>query len=183
VAGPQHESLDDGEVVAVQLGRRPRSVVDVAARCHLGLPVVIAVPPHLDDGTPFPTRYWLTCPLAVLRVSRIESAGGVKAAEARVASDPDFAAAHAAAELRYATERDALISPTAPSHRPMGGVGGARAGVKCLHAHYADHAAGNANPVGAMTATDVEPLDCAMPCVVGSPSGAVENPDWREPRP
>lgn len=156
-------------------------MVDVVARCHLGLPVVIDVPPHLDDGTPFPTRYWLTCPLAVLRVSRVESAGGVRAAEERIATEPAFAAAHAAANERYARERDARIQPGAPAYRGSGGVGGTRQGVKCLHAHYADHAAGNANPVGAATAADVEPLDCLSPCVVAGEGDVRPNPEWREP--
>ena len=40
--------------------------IEPGSRCHLGLPVVVRVPPILDDGTPFPTHYWLTCPLAVV---------------------------------------------------------------------------------------------------------------------
>jgi hypothetical protein len=176
------ELPSDRDVVAVQLDRPPRSPIDVVARCHLELPVVIAVPPHLDDGTPFPTRYWLTCPLAVLRVSRLESAGGVRAAEARIAADPAFAARHAAASTRYAAERDVAISPDAPPHRPQGGVGGAQQGVKCLHAHYADHAAGNDNPVGEETAASIEPLDCSAPCATRIDGAVVRNPDWREPR-
>jgi len=164
--------------VTAQLGREPRSPIDVVARCHLGLPVVTAVPPHLDDGTPFPTRYWLTCPLAVRRVGRLEAAGGVKEAEARLAVDPDLAERHAAAVARYAAERDALIPADSPLPRPTGGVGGATRGVKCLHAHYADHAAGNDNPVGEHAAARIEPLDCTVPCVI---DGAL-NPEWREPR-
>ena len=174
--------MDDRTAVAVQLEREPRSVVEVAARCHLGVPVVIAVPPHLDDGTPFPTRYWLTCPLATKRIGRLESAGGVKAAEARVGHDADFAARFHAAMTRYARERDALIGPNAPAHRPSGGVGGAAQGVKCLHAHYADHAAGNDNPVGEDTAARIEPLDCAMACVAAVDGTPMRNPDWREPK-
>jgi len=175
--------MNDVDVVAAQIGRIPRSSVDPVARCHLGLPVVIAVPPHLDDGTPFPTRYWLTCPLAVLRVSRIESTGGVKGAEARVATDPDFAIAHEAAMRRYAADRDRLIPADSPDPRPSGGVAGARRGVKCLHAHYADHAAGNPNPVGAMTAEAIEPLDCAVACCRDESGLTVRNPEWREPHP
>ncbi len=170
--------MGDRETVAAQLGRAPRSPVDVVVRCHLGLPVVIAVPPHLVDGTPFPTRFWLTCPLAVRRIGRIEAAGGVKEAEARLAADPELAARHAAAAARYAAARDALIPADSPLPRPTGGVGGAARGVKCLHAHYADHAAGNDNPVGEDTAARIEPLDCTVPCVI---DGAL-NPEWREPR-
>jgi hypothetical protein len=174
--------MNDREVVAVQIGRPPRSPVDVVTRCHLGLPIVTRVPPHLDDGTPFPTLYWLSCPLAALRIDRLESGGGVKAAEERIAADPALAAALAAANERYERERNALIAPDAPQHRPSGGVAGTRNGVKCLHAHYADHAAGNANPVGADTARSIEPLDCSAPCVIAGTGGdgAIRNPDWVE---
>jgi len=174
--------MDDRAVVAAQLRRPPRSEIDVQARCHLCLPVVIAVPPHLDDGTPFPTRYWLTCPLAVRRIGRIESAGGVAFAEAQLAADPALQERHEAAVERYRTERDARIDARDDRPRPHGGVGGAAAGVKCLHAHYADFAAGNDNPVGENTAGGVEPLDCALPCVVEGEGSAIRNPLWREPK-
>lgn len=173
--------MDDVAVVAAQLDRSPRSPVDVVRRCHLGLPVVIAVPPHLDDGTPFPTRFWLTCPLAVRRVGRVEADGGVRRMDDRIAADPEFAEAHGFATAEYAADRDALVVAGRHSHDPGGGVGGSRGGVKCLHAHYAHHAAGGANPVGEWTAGAVEPLDCAEPCVIADPSGGVRNPAWREP--
>lgn len=174
--------MSDRQVVAVQIGRKPRSVVDVVARCQLGLPTVIKVPPHLDDGTPFPTTYWLTCPLASRRIGRLEAAGGVKKADQRISSEPEFAAAYAAAMERYRTERTQLIGADVPGPVPTGGVAGSRGGVKCLHAHYADHVAGNENPVGAGVAAEIEPLDCQVPCVVDSDDVAVRNPTWVEPR-
>jgi uncharacterized protein len=171
--------MDDDAVVAAQLGRPLRASGDVVARCPLGLPVVVAVPPILDDGTPFPTRYWLACPAAKARIGRLEAAGGVKTMDRRVRNDPAFAEAVAAADERYERERDALI-PAGAAHRPVGGVGGGHGGVKCLHAHYADHAAGNENPVGKLVAPWVEPLDCTIVCIVGDPPEM--NPDWSEPR-
>src|SRR5205807_5618023 len=39
-----------------------------------------------------------------------------------------------------------------PGAKAWGGVGGASRGVKCLHAHYAYHLAGGADPVGAWVA-------------------------------
>ncbi len=164
------------QTVAAQIGRPLRARSEVVARCPLGLPVVIEVPPILDDGTPFPTRFWLTCPLAVRRVARLESSGGVKAMNVRAADDVAFGRALEAAHTRYAQERDALV-PAGASPRPEGGVAGAVRGVKCLHAHYADHAVGNDNPVGAVVAGTVEPLNCTIPCVVGGE----RNPEWREP--
>jgi hypothetical protein len=164
------------EVVAAQLGRRLRAPVDVVVRCPLGLPVVVEVPPLLDDGTPFPTRYWLSCPLAMKRVGRLESSGGVKRMEARSSLEAEFGERLAAAHQRYAAERDSLI-PAGSVLAPSGGVGGAKTGVKCLHAHYADFKAGNDNPVGELVAPWVEPLDCQVVCVVD----AEKNPSWREP--
>lgn len=175
------QAMDDRAVVEVQIGRRPRSTVAVEARCHLGLPTVIAVPPVLDDGTPFPTTHWLTCPLAVVRISRLEADGGVKAADAAIADDPDLASRYREAMRRYERERNALLPPDWDGPVPRGGVAGSRHGVKCLHAHYADTAAGRSNPVGASVAERIEPLDCAMPCVVSSDEAAVSNPDWFEP--
>lgn len=169
--------MTDREVLTAQIGRPLRADSDVVARCPLGLPVVAAVPPILDDGTPFPTRYWLTCPLASTRVGRLESAGGVRAMDRHAAADTDFGRALAVTHARYAADRDTLV-PDDAVHVPSGGVAGASGGVKCLHAHYADHVAGNANPVGSLVAPWVEPLDCTAPCVVdGRP-----NPRWREPK-
>lgn len=156
--------MTDRETVEAQIGRPLRAPSEVIVRCHLGLPVVVEVPPVLDDGTPFPTRYWLSCPLARHRVGRLEGAGGVKRMEARAGADPEFGARLEAAHRRYAADRDALVPADAP-RRPSGGVGGTTRGVKCLHAHYADTAAGNDNPVGEVVAAWIEPLDCTIPCV------------------
>ena len=173
--------MNDRRMVAVQIGRPSRAEIETRARCHLSLPVAVRVPPVLEDGTPFPTLYWLTCPLAVLRVSRLESGGGVKAMDRRAEQAPGFGEALAAAHARYAAQREELMPPGA-EHRPKGGVAGASQGVKCLHAHYADTLAGNSNPVGEMVAPWVEPLDCAVPCVIEQDGQAVGNPEWRAPR-
>lgn len=161
---------DDRAVVSAQIGRPSRAAPDVVARCHLGLPVVTRMPRRLEDGTPFPTRYWLTCPLAVVRVGRVEGEGGVAEVQSLLDGDPGLAARLAAAHDRYAADRG----------DSTGGVAGIKGeGVKCLHAHYADHAAGGDNPVGEWVAPHVEPLDCEVECVV---DGA-RNPRWREPSP
>jgi hypothetical protein len=136
--------------------------------------VVIRVPPHLEEGTPFPTLYWLTCPLAVTRIGRLEGAGGVKRMEAKAETDAVFAGGLAAAHQSYEAERDALIDPEDRRPRPSGGVGGSAEGVKCLHAHYAHSASGGDNPVGELVGGWIEPLDCVVPCVVDD----APNPAW-----
>lgn len=105
--------------------------------------MVIRNAPLLEDGTPMPTRYWLVGNAEREAVSRLEAAGGVKAAEAAV----DPGALHAA-HRRYAVERDGDLDATHEGPRPTGGVGGTRQGVKCLHAHYAWFLAGGDDPVG-----------------------------------
>ena len=142
VADVRDGSPRDLELVRELLGREPEGRFEVVVRDDAGGPVVIRNHPLLDDGTPMPTRYWLVGRDEVVAVSRLEAAGGVRAAEAAV--DPEqLAAAHA----RYAAERDAEIPHDAPL-RPSGGVAGTRQGVKCLHAHYAWHLAGGDDPVG-----------------------------------
>jgi hypothetical protein len=134
---------DDVALLTERLGRPPEGDFEVVVRGTDGAPVVIRNSPFLRDGTPMPTRYWLVDPAVRAAVSRLEAAGGVRAAEAAV--DPDeLAAAHAA----YAAERDAAIGPDHTGPRPSGGVGGTRRGVKCLHAHYAFLLAGGDDPVG-----------------------------------
>lgn len=132
----------DRERVVALLGREPQGAYEVVVRSAQGDPVVLRNAPLLDDGTPMPTRYWLVGPDREA-VSRLEAAGGVRAAEADI--DPtELAEAHA----RYAAERDAALPLDWDGPRPSGGVGGTRKGVKCLHAHYAWHLAGGDDPVG-----------------------------------
>ncbi|MCU1461287.1 MAG: hypothetical protein JWO37_1362 [Acidimicrobiales bacterium] len=141
---------DDADTVAMLLGREPAGAYDVVVRDTEGRPVVIRNDPLLVDGRPMPTRYWLVAGDVRAAVSRIEAAGGVRAAEATV--DPgELAAAHA----RYAAERDAALPAGHTGPRPSGGVGGTATGVKCLHAHYAWFLAGGDDPVGRWVAERV----------------------------
>ncbi len=138
-----HADPADVEALTQLLGRAPRAEFEVVVRTEQGAPAVIRNAPLLDDATPMPTRYWLVDRELSVRVARLESEGGVRAAERAV--DPD---ALRAAHERYARERDAPLPPDHTGPRPSGGVGGTRTGVKCLHAHYAYYLAGGDDPVG-----------------------------------
>jgi uncharacterized protein len=141
-----------------------RGSVAVAARCRYGLPAVVRTAPLLPDGTPFPTLYWLACPAARVAVGRLEAAGWNAKLSERVATEPDLAAAHAAAHASYLAQRDAMAPlPGNP------GVGGLPGRVKCLHALYAHQAATGANPVGRIVSQAVDPIDCPGPCVDPTP--------------
>jgi hypothetical protein len=139
-------SQGDQDEVAALLGRPPQGAFEVVVRDANGAPVVILNAPFLDDGTPMPTRYWLVGRAEREMVSRLESTGGVRAAEAAV----DGAELEAAHEL-YLAEREAAMPSGHLGPKPSGGVGGTRRGVKCLHAHLAWYLAGGADPVGRWT--------------------------------
>jgi hypothetical protein len=141
----------DIDVVTALLGRAPNGDFAVAVRRRDGRPAVIANDPHLRDGEPMPTRFWMVDPEIRALVGQLESHGGVRQAEREV--DPG---ALQEAHEHYARDRDALIPPGWRGPRPTGGVGGTRRGVKCLHAHLAWWLAGGDDPVGRWVAAQVE---------------------------
>jgi uncharacterized protein len=121
--------MDDEAVVSWQLGRPARAFRRVACRCVHGFPAATEQGSHADDGTPFPTTYWLTCPWLVAAVSRLEAAGGVARWSEAAAREPGLAAS-----LARADEEQRLLRPELDA-----GIGGSRnpAQLKCLHAHVA----------------------------------------------
>ena len=122
----------DRVAVAEQLGRPPRAIRAVAHRCPSGHPAVIQTSPRLDDGTPFPTLYYLTCPRLTSLTSTLEASGLMKEMTARLAEDPELADAYLAAHRSYLAERDAIAS--LGTEVSAGGMPGR---VKCLHVHVA----------------------------------------------
>ncbi|MGQ0840782.1 DUF501 domain-containing protein [Actinokineospora sp.] len=122
----------DRDTVAEQLGRTPRAIRAVAARCPSGHPSVIQTSPRLEDGTPFPTLYYLTCAKLASLVSTLETTGLMREMTERLAVDPDLAAQYLAAHKDYLAERDAISA--LGTEVSAGGMPGR---VKCLHVHVA----------------------------------------------
>lgn len=151
---------DERAIVAAQIGRDPRGEIAVAGRCPFGLPGVVRTSPRLDDGTPFPTLYYLTCPVAVRDIGRLEASGMMNDLNEQLAGDDELRASYAAAHERYRAQRDRL----AVLDEPMT-AGGMPSRVKCLHALYA-HEVADGNPIGALVRERIEPIDCPGPCVV-----------------
>ncbi len=145
---PSAKDIDD---VTRLIGRRPQGDFRVVVRSKTGEPVVLMNAPLLDDGTPMPTLYWLVGADEVYAVSQLEADGGVDRVEALLGLDT-IDAIHSA----YASARDALIPPAHDGHRPSGGVGGTRRGVKCLHAHLAHWLAGGDDAVGEWVAQQLD---------------------------
>lgn len=130
-------------MVTELIGRKPMGSFEVVLRRNDGSPVVLANLPLLDDGRPMPTRFWLADRALSKAIGRLESTGAVDQAEAEV-GEVAIRATHDA----YEAERNRHIDPAYEGHRPTGGVGGTRVGVKCLHAHYANLLVGADDPVG-----------------------------------
>jgi uncharacterized protein len=121
--------VTDEEIVERQLGRRPRAFRAVAVRCPYGRPAVTEQAPFDEEGRPFPTQFWVTCPFLVAALARLEAAGGVERWSAATRADDALAASLAAAHEEQRRLRPELDR----------GIGGStRAGsLKCLHAHAA----------------------------------------------
>jgi uncharacterized protein len=127
----------------------------VAHTCRCGLPDVVQTAPRLPDGTPFPTLYYLTCPRAAAAVSRLESAGLMRAMSDRLTADATVRARYLAAHADYLARRadaarQAALEPL-PASTPS--AGGMPDRVKCLHAPVAQElAVPGSNPFGAEAA-------------------------------
>jgi hypothetical protein len=152
----------DRAVVQAQLGRPPRAMRAIAHRCGCGLADVVETNPRLEDGTPFPTLYYLTCPRAASAIGRLESEGLMKTMTARLASDPELKAKYEAAAADYLRRRDAIdVLGKAPAQ------GGMPDRVKCLHVLVAHSLAvgPGVNPFGDEALALLPDWSAAGPCV------------------
>jgi hypothetical protein len=121
--------VDDKGVVSWQLGRPARAFRRVAVRCPYGFPAVTEQAPYGDDGTPFPTTYYLTCPWLVAGIARVEAAGGVERFSREAALDPVLRESLERADAEQRRLRPELDVGIAGTRTPEK--------LKCLHAHAA----------------------------------------------
>ena len=151
------------EVVARQLGRPPRALRAVAHRCPCGQPDVVQTDPRLEDGTPFPTTYYLTCPKATAACSRLESEGLMREMAARLDTDPELAKRYAAAHEDYLARRADLGDVPEIAGISAGGMPDR---VKCLHVHlgHALAAGPGVNPIGDRAVAEMGEWWAAGPC-------------------
>ena len=158
---PSERDLD---IVAVQLGRRPRDVVGIAARCSCGAPVVLATKPRLGDGTPFPTFYYLSHPAATAALSHLEAAHLMVEMNEQLEADPELADAYEAAHRSYLADRAQFGEVAEIAEYSAGGM---PERVKCLHAlaAHALAAGPGVNPLGdaALAACSWSPSRCVCP--------------------
>ncbi len=162
--GEQGSTPGDEAVVAAQLGRPPRGIHAIGHRCPCGNPDVVTTEPRLDDGTPFPTTFYLTCPRAASMIGTLEASGLMKEMTDRLAEDEELAAAYRRAHEHYLEVREAI------GHVPeLAGVsaGGMPTRVKCLHvlAAHALAAGRGVNPLGDEVLDRLGDYWSAGPCV------------------
>ncbi|GAA1762335.1 DUF501 domain-containing protein [Streptomonospora arabica] len=171
------DRVDDADAAAVrdQIGRPPRGLRAVAHRCPCGLPDVVRTAPRLEDGTPFPTLYYLTCPRAASAVGTLEAGGTMRRMQERLAEEPELRADYERAHRAYLDERAEQTRRDGGDPLPEGmqSAGGMPERVKCLHALVAHELARpGANPFG-REALDALPRWWADgPCVCAGGEGA-----------
>ena len=123
---------NEKQTVEIQLDRKIRSNIDVVVKCHFDLPVVVDVPKNLDDGTPFPTMYWLTCPMYVKKVSTLESNGMVKDLDNQLVNNKKLNKLWRKRQKSYESERNKKYKSLSNTVSPIGGVGGTTKSIKCF---------------------------------------------------
>lgn len=141
-------------IVEKQLGRFPRGMVAVGARCVCGRPLAVITRPCLEDGTPFPTTCYLTSPEAVKAVSRVEADGIMREYNELLQSDEDLKKQYERAHKYYLEFRHELAVSLGDSeeHISQMSAGGMPVRVKCLHALLAQTLVmgKGVNPIGDM---------------------------------
>jgi len=166
----------DSKIVEQQIDRKLRIDSEVSCRCHLNIPAVIKVPPKLEDGTPFPTTYWLTCPMYNKKIGSLESQGLIKELDKEIINNPDLKKQWKSRQISYEQEREKLetedIGPKA-----SGGVGGAKESIKCLHSHTADELSTGMNIIGKIVIESIGGFNCEEACI--DIKTLEKNKDWK----
>lgn len=157
-------SADDLEAIDRQLGRSPRGVMGVAYRCPCGEPAVVTTAPRLDDGTPFPTTYYVTCPRLTSAIGTLEGEGRMREMEHRLGVDDELRDQYRAAHERYLAERARLGDVEEIEGISAGGM---PTRVKCLHVLVGQSLASGpgVNPFGDEALAEIgewwEPRSCS----------------------
>ena len=159
----------DEQVIAAQLGRQPRGIHGVGHRCPCGNPDVVATEPRLENGTPFPTTFYLTCPRAASRIGTLEASGLMKEMQERLGTDPELAQQYASAHEAYLAARTAIGEVPEIAGISAGGMPDR---VKCLHvlAGQALAQGRGVNPLGDEVLDLLGEWWASGPCVTPEPA-------------
>ncbi len=145
-------SEKDWEQVKELLGRAPRGLFQVEKyHPEHGHPMVIKVVPFVDKA-PFPTLYWLTCPILKKEISHIEKDGWIeKIGTEYFSKDSENLKNLRLHHQDYCDQRVklfdetikdwSLLPPAMEKILRTTGIGGIHDfdNIKCFHLHYAHH--------------------------------------------
>lgn len=137
----------DIEAVSEQLGRPARGVLGIAARNEAGEPTVVATSPRLEDGTPFPTMYYLSHPKLTAQASQLEASGLMAELAKLLEADEEISEQYRLAHQQYIADRESIAHVAELEGISAGGM---PTRVKCLHALIAHSLAAGpgVNPIG-----------------------------------
>jgi hypothetical protein len=128
---------------------------------------VVNTAPRLEDGTPFPTLFYITCPRLNSAISTLESQGWMAQMQRRLSDEPLTAQQYRRAHESYLRARAELGEVWEIENISAGGMPDR---VKCLHvlAGQALAQGPGVNPFGDEVLTELQArgvLDRAYPCV------------------
>ncbi len=148
-------------IIAAQLDSALTNVFKVIKKCPAGFPQLLLLKPFTGELIS-PTIFWLSCPRMRKEIGRLEDQGLLKELTDKYQQDLKFAKKLQQSHKEYAALRRQLLSKEDKSKAReisanllktllYSGVGGIKdkAGLKCLHTHFAHYYADYDNPVGA----------------------------------
>ena len=147
----QSVALTEKEIdrVGELLGRTPRGLEDVAVSGDAGEPLVVRVASLVDDK-PFPTLFWLVCPVLNYRIDRLEAEGLIADLQAQIDSDLTLQESMRADHLAHIRLREQHMSDEVLARieqlgyqdvfteKGIGGIGDFSR-IRCLHTWYGAH--------------------------------------------
>ena len=147
-------SSPEKKVVSLQLARELKNDFSTVRSCKWGYPQVIRSK-LIQGGKPFPTLFWLTCPLLRRLVSTMESNGLIQKFEDRIEKEESYRERYLKAhEETVLVKRESLVGLELSEWQKEklfgSGIGGIAnpLKVKCLHLQLANYLGGVSNPVG-----------------------------------
>lgn len=153
------------KIIELQLERKIDNNFVTIKRCIWNFPKVIRSYP-LKNNRPFPTIFWLTCPLLIKNVSRLEEKGMIKYFEKKLQQEPEMKKSFLLAHETTKKLRKALLSEKAPywikKDLISRGIGGTKnhLTVKCLHLQLANFLGGIDNPIGEEVWKSMDIVNC-----------------------
>lgn len=165
--------LGELKIIKGQLDNSAENVIKAIKYCPTNYPMIILVHPFYNQK-PFPTIYWLSCPVLKEKIFELEDTGYIQELKQKKNQIDEFRNELDNSHRRYAQVRIKLLSKNELENAKKmsedlfemlmeSGVAGIREkeGIKCLHGHYADYIVGGNNPVGREVAKIIDvPSNC-----------------------